>query len=273
MGQDRIGDGATEGHEPLHVEVAVQRLDDQLRVDRLGGIDLHHDRHVRVLHRLAQMRRQLVVERPRPLPGLRGVLVAVRSDIVEREEAAVLGQHAADLAEDAVDHRNVVGGRVVDNQVERPRWEFGRIDVHLVVRQRKAVRAGLPAGFAEQPLRVVDADACTDDAVHHHLPLDPSVPTIEEQCALERLAAAGEVVVEPAAGHATGDALVEHPLGGVEIVPIPGVVVDTVVLVDVEFGHQPPPRRRPADSGPRQNRPCCRSGGIGLIGTGYAPRV
>ena len=105
----------------------------------------------------------------------------MRADVVEGQEPAVLGQEPADLAEDTVDHRDMVGRGVVDHEVELSGREAGGVDVHLLVRQRKVVRTGLPLRLLQQRFGEVDADGLPDDAGHHHLPLDPSVPTVEEQ--------------------------------------------------------------------------------------------
>ena len=101
VGQDRVGDRTTERNEPLDMEVPVQRLDDQFRMNRLRRIVAEHGRQVRERHALAHLRRQLVVDAPRPLRCRRRVLVAMRSDVVQRQEPAVLRQEPANLTKEA----------------------------------------------------------------------------------------------------------------------------------------------------------------------------
>ncbi len=159
------------------------------------------------------------------------------ADVVHRQKPSVVGQEPADLPEDSVNHRNVVRGCIVDHEVELFGGELRRVDVHLVVFQWHVMRARLAPRFVEQRFGIVDADGLTDDARLDHLPLDPSVPAVENQRTVGRFAATHEEVVKPLARRSPGDALVEHPLNGFEVVPIAAVVVDAFIVVDVELRH------------------------------------
>ena len=193
-----------------------------------------------------------LLTRPRPLPRRRRVLVAVRADVVERQEAAVLGQQPADLAEDTVDHRDVVGRGVVDHEIERSGRELRRVDVHLVVGQRQVERCSPPAG----PPRATPRSSRCRRPHRRRRPTTISrsthpFPQLRNRPRRERRAAAGS---KKSWNHCPGVPLRRSAELNIrcvasKLVPVAAVVVDALVLVHVELRHDGPrhvPHRRTA---------------------------
>lgn len=216
-------------------EIAVECLDDELRVDRLGRIDLQHDRDQEIRHVLTVRFGQLPVDLPGCIPGVRPVLVAVGTHVVERDEPAIHRKDATDLPEDTIDCCDVVRRGVVHHQIELLAWEYAVVDVHLEVGQRHCGRRCRRPCLGQEILRVVDPDGLLDQTVLDQDPLDPAVATIENQGPPEHPTAGhSREVLEPLAIGIAGDPLVDACLHHIEVVPVGVGVIDVAVVVDVE---------------------------------------
>ena len=216
----------------LDLEVAPHHRHDQLGVDRLGRVADQHGRQVRVDQLVAEGGRQRLVGLPGGLPLGRRVLVAVGAQVVVRDEQAVLRQQLGDAAEDPVDVRDVVAGRVVDHQVEAVLRPGGRVGVELVVAQRQPGLGRLLARADQQVLGVVDADGLLDQPGGDQPALYPAVAAVEHERLGEGPAGGRGQVRGPGHGRIAGGPAVEVSLDPGEVIPVAGVVVDAAVRGD-----------------------------------------